>query len=215
MANVSGQRSRSVSVDVGLKILGNFLQGFGVPSAGITAKFDKATEVAFTFSNVHRAYYDPGYAGKLLAGRKLDKQNPAARPFFDANHCNMLLVDSTITSTDFTIDVTETSEQGIELDIPAIQQIVKGVSAGVDVKSSSKLSVTFGGTKPLAFAFSCCPVVTDPVDGTIRTFRPTPGIDAIGEGEEGEKADIGEPVLLSEEPEMLSIADAEATVEAK
>ncbi|HET9983364.1 MAG TPA: hypothetical protein VFQ38_07245 [Longimicrobiales bacterium] len=39
MASVSGKRSKSVDLGLGLKILGGFLQALGVPSAGIGAQF--------------------------------------------------------------------------------------------------------------------------------------------------------------------------------
>src|SRR5262245_25223330 len=58
VADVSGKRSRLISLDLGLQILEGFLKGFGVPSAGLATKFSGASAVSFTFKDVNRAYVD-------------------------------------------------------------------------------------------------------------------------------------------------------------
>src|SRR5713101_611181 len=42
MANLSDKRSHSVNLGLGLDILGSFLAGFGVPSAGIENSFKRS-----------------------------------------------------------------------------------------------------------------------------------------------------------------------------
>src|SRR4051794_40580878 len=49
MADVSGKHSRQVSLDLGLQVLEGFLKGFGLPAAGISAKFAGASSVSFVF----------------------------------------------------------------------------------------------------------------------------------------------------------------------
>src|SRR5205085_4284329 len=124
MADVSGRRSRKVSLELGLQILEGFLQGFGIPSAGVSAKLKGALEVSFSFKNVGRCYVDNNWLGRILAGRVIDKENPAAEIFFREDAYSFLVIDSVITSSDFSISVERTESQGFNFDIPAIQTLV-------------------------------------------------------------------------------------------
>ena len=82
MADVSGKRSRKISVELGLDILKGFLSGFGVPAAaGLAEQFSGASEVSFSFSQVRRVYIDPARLGRLLAGRTLDRSNAVVSAF--------------------------------------------------------------------------------------------------------------------------------------
>ncbi|MGH9612210.1 MAG: hypothetical protein ACRD4P_03930 [Bryobacteraceae bacterium] len=63
MPAVSGTKTREVKLDLGLEILGNFLSGFGIPSAGVSACFQGATTVSFSFSDVIRFFVDIGELG--------------------------------------------------------------------------------------------------------------------------------------------------------
>jgi hypothetical protein len=57
------------------------------------------------------------------------------------------------------------------LDLPAIQQIVDGLKAGIKVASTSALSISFQGPKSLTFAFSCVRLYLD-AQGTISAIPP-------------------------------------------
>jgi hypothetical protein len=155
MADVSGKRSRKVNLELGLRILEGFLQGFGVPSAGVSARLQGASEVSFSFRNVRRRYVDNNWLGRVLAGRVIDRNNPAAEIFFGEDGYSFLVVDSVITSSDFSISVERTAAQGFNLDVPAIQTLVAQAKAGVEVTTSSGFDLIFQGEKSLSFAFSC------------------------------------------------------------
>lgn len=152
MADLSGKRSWKVNTDLGLAILDGFLRGFGVPSAGIREQFKGATQVCFSFKEVYRTYVDVGWLDGVLAGRAVDKSNPAAAIFLGESPCELLLIDSVITSSDFSISVDRTRDADFRLDVPAIQQIVAQTRAGVQVSSASNVELTFQGERPLAFS---------------------------------------------------------------
>lgn len=176
MTDLSGKRSRKVSADLGLQILDGFLRGFGVPSAGIQQKLTGASQVSFSFKNVQRMHADVGWLGHTLSGHAIDKSNAAAAICFGEDGCEFLVIDSVITSSDFSISVDRTEGGDFHLDIPAIQQIVTQAQAGVRVSSASSRELTFQGDKQLAFAFSCVRLCLDD-DGKIvampRTSIPT------------------------------------------
>jgi hypothetical protein len=154
MANVSGKKSRSVNLDLGLQILEGFLGGFGLPSAGIAAKFNGAKTVSFSFQGVARSFISPGTLGKLLGDHALDKGNTANDLFFQ-QAASLLVTDSVITSRDFSIQVGETKSSDFKLDVPAIQNIVGKANAAVKVETTTGLDITFKGDTPLTFAFTC------------------------------------------------------------
>ncbi len=171
MAAVSGRRSRKVKLDLGLKILEGFLQGFGIFSAEISQRFEGASRVSYSFNNVNRTYVDNNWLGRILTGRVIDKQNPAAAIFFGQDEYAFLIIDSVITSSDFTISVDRTRNQQFSLDVPVIQALVASANVGVQVSTTSGYDVTFQGDRSLSFAFSCVQLYMT-AEGRIASMPP-------------------------------------------
>lgn len=155
MSDVSGKRSRDVNIELGFEILDGFLRGFGIPSAGIRTHLKGVSKVSFSFSKVNRSYIDVNHLGQTLKGRIIDKKNPAANEVFNSRRSKLLVIDSVITSSDFTISVEASSSQEYKLDIPAVEAFIASVKPELRVSSSSGLELTFQGDKNLGFAFSC------------------------------------------------------------
>lgn len=201
VADVAGRQSRSVNFNLGLDILQGFLHGFGLPAASIATKFAGATKVSFAFQDVMRLYIDASMIGRALRRAQLDPISPAARAFLPPDPMTMLLIDSVITSKDFTISVTESESEQFDLDVSGIQQIVSGASTGVKVSTSSGRDITFKGNNGLTFAFSC-QKIEFLLDGSISRLAPDPNARALS-GEE-EAASLS-PVLIGDEPGMLEL----------
>jgi hypothetical protein len=178
MARISGRRTRAVDIDLGLKILEGFLSGFGVPPAGITTKFSGASKVSYMFQDVHREWADINSVGRILKGRIIDKENPAAAIFFGPQAYDFLILDSVITSSNFTISVERAKNTGFKLDIPAIQKIVNDSGTAVTLVSSTGLDLTFKGDKQLAFAFSCVRFALSE-EGAIEALVPDDKVKAL------------------------------------
>ena len=213
MAVLSGRRSKAVKVDLGLKILDGFLSGLGLPAAALTAKFEGAREVSFSFQDVQRLYVDPGAVGANLAGKVLNDENPAATIFFEQERAyQFLVIDSTIQSRDFSIQVESKSTDGFSLDVPAIKDIIGKTSTDVEVSSDSSLALTFKGQQHLSFAFSCLRLYVDG-NGRITSMPPAgdvPGLAAalgVTPAADSSTQTIYTPdrVLLSREPALLNV----------
>jgi hypothetical protein len=206
MPAITGTKTREISVDFGLQILGNFLQGFCIPSAGISAAFQGASTVSFSFSNVIRFYVDVNELGENLVGSVLERQNPGSEVFYrQRDPLKCCIIDSAITSRDFALSVEKANKENFEVDVPTISQIVSKANAGVKVSSVSKLSVTFQGEKQLGFAFSCLHATLEP-SGRIVTLEPggdIPRLEALA----GEFLVSHTPdhVLLTRNPVMLTV----------
>ena len=118
MADVSGKQSKGVELALGLQIMDGFLRGFSLPSAGIQSQFKGAKTVSFSFKEVERKYIQPAILGGLLTGHALDASNTANDAFFK-NQANLFIIDSIITSKDFSINVEQSNSKDFKLDIPA------------------------------------------------------------------------------------------------
>ncbi len=106
-----------------------------------------------------RFFISTAALGKLLGGHALDAGNTANNLFF-RDEAVLLVIDSVITSRDFSIQVGEARNTDFKLDVPAIQEMVGNAKAGVQVETTTGLDVTFKGDVPLTFAFTClrCPL---------------------------------------------------------
>jgi hypothetical protein len=175
MANVSGKKSSKVEAGLGLEILGGFLSALNIPSAGLSAKFGGAKEVSFTFGSVSRRYINPSLIGRALNGQAVDPDNTVGAIFFGDDPWHLIVVDSVITSSDFTLSVDKASSNDFSIDVPAIQDLVGQVNAKVKVESSSSRQITFAGPEALTFAFSSLRLFLDS-DGRITRTPPESGL---------------------------------------
>lgn len=92
MPAVSGKRSRRVKLNLGIQILEGFLEGFGMSGCGISAKLEGVAEESFSFQNVVRRFIDIGWLGRMLTGRIVNKENPAAAIFFNEANCDFIVI---------------------------------------------------------------------------------------------------------------------------
>ncbi len=161
MANISGKRTHKVTLDIGLQVLEGFLGGFGIPSTAISAKFEGASEVSFSFQDVTRFYVETNLVGQMLNGHSIDRDHVAASIFFADDPCDLLVIDSIITSSDFSISVDRSSNDNFRLDVPAIKKVVGELQTGVSVSTTTGYDLIFKGDKQLTFAFSCIRLVLD------------------------------------------------------
>lgn len=201
MAELSGKHTRGVKVDLGLEVLGGFLSGLGLPSAGITVHFSRARTVSFTFADVQRRWIDPGLLGAELKGREVDRTQPAAGIYFGDDPWALLVVDSALTSNQFSIQVESSTDGGAVLNVPAIQEIVAQAKVGVEVSSTASTEVSFRGKQHLTFAFTCLRLYLD-AQARIQTLDPTNTMlnAAVASGE---LAYLPDRVRLSAEPAMI------------
>lgn len=165
MANLSATKSKTVNTELGLQVMDGFLKGLGSNGASLDFAFKGATKVSFRFENVVRKYVDVGLTCRNLSRRVFDIANPVTRQFIEENsHC--VVIDSTITSNNFSMKVEESSKTDFSFDLPKIQDILSSEDNSLEITVSANLEISFKGAKHLAFAFSGF-VVEVGVDGSI------------------------------------------------
>ena len=191
MADLSGVRSRSAGLDVGVKIANNFLKGFGVNS-GIESIMSGATTVSFSFSNVYKCTFDNGMLGNALKYQTIDKGNPATAGFF--GNSDLLVVDSIITSDNFRIHVADEDKVNFSGKAAEIENLFKA-SATLKVEEIDKTTISFRREIPLPFAFTCVKFDLDEA-GRIVGMPPARQLPVFGAPTEYEKEALSDGVTL-------------------
>lgn len=170
MANASMQRTQSISLDFGIKILEGFLSGLGLPSAApVGAHLKGAKEISFSFTDAKRLYIDPSQLGNALRGMKIDLQHPSIGMFTRSDDpFDMLLISDAIVSKQFTVNIEKGNEHEIEASLPQLQQQIADLNAKVKVDIKDNRSITFEGEEYLTFAFACVQLEVDRQSGGLQ-----------------------------------------------
>jgi hypothetical protein len=212
---VLGSRTGSVGVKLGVTILGGLLQALGTSKAGLSAAFEQNSSISFTFHDVHRVYIETNRLGRALQNGAIDTASPATALYFRADDpARLLVVDSVLTSSGFTVTASRSNGESASVDVPLLQQLVSDGSASVSFHSATSSQVSFDGPQPLTFAFTCLAVSLDD-DGRIvglegDTHRTIVQGVAASEAAARLPATVS-GMLLTEDPALLDLDDADGT----
>lgn len=150
--NFSGRRTRSVDAKLGLRLLTGFLESLGVDPELVTGAFQGAEGLSFSFADVRHYHVDVNALGKALRGAALDPSSPSARPLLDGEE-GLYIVDSTLTSSAFTVQVTSGLDAGVSIQLPT-QSALAQAGAALRYVSDDKRTLSFSGEVGLTFAFT-------------------------------------------------------------
>jgi hypothetical protein len=196
LTDISGRRSRRVTLDLGLHILRGFLSGFGLPHAGLEVGLNDAAYLAFAFPAARRRALDVNALGWALAGRRLDQGNPAAAMLFAEDPAyELLLVDSVITSRQIAIVVGAAKGRRVNVDLAALRQALAELGGNVEAGADGEIELILSSKAELTFAFSCVRICLDS-DGRIASIPPDHSTRTLSES-----APV--PARLSQRPGLL------------
>lgn len=205
LASISGEKSTSTDAALGLKILNGFLQGFGVSLPNLNLHFKDATKVSFSFESVKTTWIDNGLLGEFLTNQTINKNNPMTAGFFANPPSKLLVVDSIITSANFSMYVEESTRDEFEIDIAALKKELGQAKTKLEAIESGKRTVTFKGPKPLPFAYTCIRLELDG-QGKIVAMPPfKPGVRTVGF--ESVSAPVFEKFQISGDLALLDLDD--------
>lgn len=148
MAALQGMASNSLSIDMGVGLLGSFLAGFGmaVPVGDIKAKWQAkgARQVSFRIGAAVRDSVDPGRFGVALIGNSLRPDHPLVDPA-----SRYYVVTAVARCKSLTIALADQLGQAVELgtDLPWVGE----ANAGVAVARGRAGEVSVSGEELLAF----------------------------------------------------------------
>jgi hypothetical protein len=189
-AQVNGQKTHRIKLSIGLKLLGDLLGSLsgGVPS--IDFAYKNARALRFAFSGVTVTTVDPLDIGHFLAAGDVEVGNPFVQ-YFDSEARSAYVLTEVLKSDSITVIAEASDEQGVEIDVPAVQDAVKG-KLSVSTAASRRTEVTFKG-KPVAFGFKAFGIGYADGNWVIHGF-PSPGPDMVLAAHDG---DVGPPVIFA------------------
>jgi hypothetical protein len=202
LIDISGRRSRRVSLDLGLNILRGFLYGFGLPMTELTTSIQGATAISFAFPTAMRIAYDVNALGWALAGRVIDRTNPAAAILFEQTPYELLLIDSVLTSRHITITLSGAKGQRLNVDVDAIRQMLGDVGVNAGMTNNGELDLTLTSPHDLTFAFSCVRLFFND-EGYITTMPPDLDRRVLRSDHGAQVRYSPDRVMLSERPAMV------------
>lgn len=202
LIDISGKRSRRVSLDLGVHILQGFLRGFGLPAAGVTSGLQGAAAISFTFPMVRRAAYDVNALGWALAGRGIDRNNPAAALLFDQPRYELLLIDSVLLSRHITLTASGSRGRKLNADVSALRKAITELGGQIGLESETDVELTLESPHELTFAFSCIRLFIDE-SGAITSMPPDLDKRVLGPGGGMQVRYSPDRIMLGDAPGML------------
>ncbi len=149
---VNGKKSAAVDLGFGLNILGSALAVFGATSPSIDLSHTSAQAIEFSYSGVTSSSVDLGLIGGYLPKGRLNADNITVQRYFGTPNASVFLIYEVLRSSSVTINATDSSSNGVALDVPAIQGVV-GAKVSVKPSGSSSTGVTFASTDGIAVTF--------------------------------------------------------------
>jgi hypothetical protein len=171
MADISGRRSRQIKLDIGLYILGGFLNSFGITPAELEAKLGDVANLSIAFPSVQRSAVDINQLGRALSGRRIERSNAAAAIFFEESDYELLVIDSVLTSNRLSLKLTGQQNRELALDVTGLQELLGKAGAKVSIQTSPDYDITLESDRELTFAFSCVRLFLD-AEGLISAMPP-------------------------------------------
>jgi hypothetical protein len=165
VADLSGMRSTSLDMSVGVSLTTGFLAALGLPVPGGDLSgtlFTGAKTLEFEVRDVSERTVDLGAVGKAMAGRSLD-DNAATRIFLTDPSVRLLVVSRVLVSRHFAVHTTGRAGQSAEVSVDAIKDVIGQAQAAVTWKREGAQTVSFQGDQAVTFAFAAvpCAVQTD------------------------------------------------------
>jgi hypothetical protein len=200
--------SRDLDASVAVKLLDGLAAAFGFAGAmpSLEAAASSARTVRFAFPLVTRSYVDIGEVARLLGMRRL-MRNAATEIFLQESHpTRMLLIDSTLRCSSFTMGSGTNGSVGFSVDIGAIQKLIGDVKLEVKREHGSVKELTFHGATELTFAFTCKEVRLKP-DGLIRSFDETRQARFLGADEDADAPAVPPSYVARLEPAAVGPLD--------
>jgi hypothetical protein len=177
VASMTGKRSRTVKLKLGLSILEGFLPALGVSLPAVEVAFSNATQVSFRFDRVQRRFIEVTQLGKVLSGNALARGNPVTTMFLE-QRSELLVIDSVLVSPGFAVTAEELRSAATSTELP-VSTLPTSVNADVTVSRVNERTISFDGSASLTFAFSCVRFFVDE-HGVLSSIEPHKGPPALG-----------------------------------
>jgi len=174
-ANISGERTRDLSIGVGLSILGNVIGAMGGSKMGLDVGYKRAKTATFEFTDVLEDRVDLADIDQYLTDADISAFSSHVAQLLEADA--VYVTTSVIKTKKFIVQAKESSGATLELKVPEIQGVVGG-SVKVSTAGDSASKIVYEGSVPLVFGFQAARLYYD--NGRYTAFKPlVPGETAL------------------------------------
>jgi hypothetical protein len=149
-ADIKGSIKTTLSLGLGLTLLGNFLKAFGAGGVGLDLAYQRARTVTFEFTDLLSDTINPIQLDQFLSTAREDLNSRHLTDLLEADA--VYCVTSTLKSNSFTVDAKSDSGAKVALDAPSIQQMV-GAEVKVTADRNSTSKIGYQGKEQLVFGF--------------------------------------------------------------
>ena len=164
-ATISGRTSSALRLGIGLSILGDVLIAMGASPIGLKAAYGKAERISFEFRDVVEDRIEVAALDRYLSDADLNAHTTHAAQLLESD--DLYVVTSTLKTDKVIVKAWGESEQAVDVDASAVQQVVGG-RVGVNESSEQEQLITYTGRSRLVFAFQACRLRY--VDGDYRAL---------------------------------------------
>ncbi len=201
--HIEGQQTDKLDLQFGIHILANALSAFGASMPSLDFAYQRARSIAFSFSNVTSTSVAPFDAGNYLAKGTLKTDNPVVEHYFRSPEAEAYLLVDVLKSDTITVTATDEHGFGVDLDIPAIQNVL-GAKVGVKPSATSKGTVSYTGPQEVSFAFVANAIEFDGTKWSMHGITPD-GDHAFGL--QGDSTSAGAALAVAE-PEAVILSSS-------
>ena len=149
-ANINGQRSSKLPIELGIGILGNIVGAMG-GKFDLSATYEKSEKIEFFYTDVTRHRANTIEIGDYLAAAKVRWSHPILKKYLFGSG-KLYVITEIVTARKIGVTAYREDNSKIALDVPVIQEIAGGsLKVGSDTASTN--TVIYEGPDDLAFGF--------------------------------------------------------------
>ena len=197
-AQIAGHVKTTLSIGLGLSLLGQFLKAFGGATVGLEAQFQQAKTLTFDFDELFTDSVEPAALEKFLAQADIDPRSINATRLL--NEDRVYVVTRTLKTSRFVVEGQKDKKTAVKVNVPAINDIVGG-EVNVAAEGDSKSKISFDGGDRLVFGLQAVQLQYE--DGRFMAYRSLPPGSAAKRGARGRGAARKQP-KVGKEADYLS-----------
>jgi len=164
-ANVNGNRSGNLKLDVGLTILQGLIEALGGNKVGIDAGYGNSSTIQFEFTDVTNDFVERNALDIFLSEANL-KPGPTVGALLDAD--KVYAVVSILKSDKISVSAKDSNQASVKLDVPVIEKAV-GANIAVSGGNDADKTVSYEGKSPVVFGFQAVQLIYD--NGKYQSYR--------------------------------------------
>ncbi len=206
---INGRESSSTKLEIGLNILGGIIGALGGNKLALTAGYNKAKSMTFTFAGVMEDHINLDLLDSYLSTSSIKPDQKAVTDALIDDE--VYVITSSIKTTKFTVNAQGEGGVKVGLEVPVIKEVASG-SLSVDVTKAVEGTVTYEGTTPVVFGFQAVRLFYDQ-NGVYTTVDPLDagkmGARAVGKMGARAVRNIQPTLLELDQGAFFRLADAE------